>query len=312
MKGILGRVTNILFERRSRDRSAFDVSKYLGFLEKHYSRTPMPEEQSCDSYPWNLWERSIAECLRTSCGAGLSYVDPLEIPEIKRTMIFSGATPWEQRAKIEHVRAAFKGKLSAVENDILPNSIGRYRTRLSKSDVVESSVNNIHHLMHLAAYALHTKRMPWEAPKIVEFGGGYGNMARILKSLNRECTYIIIDLPSMLCIQHWFLTGALGAGVVSLEPDVIVEGKINLVTLGTFISQNLAPGDRMFLSTWALTEAPSRVQKLPVVANLISESAMLLLASACDENDQITGDLQVDVCSSRVKFLPNNHRYFLK
>ena len=40
---------------------------------------------------------------------------------------------------------------------------------------------------------------------VVEIGGGYGNFANKLKSLNKKIKYIIIDLPEVLLLQHYYL-----------------------------------------------------------------------------------------------------------
>ena len=42
--------------------------------------------------------------------------------------------------------------------------------------------------------------------KILEIGGGYGNLATKLKSLFPKCKYIIIDLPEVLFIQHYYIS----------------------------------------------------------------------------------------------------------
>ena len=41
---------------------------------------------------------------------------------------------------------------------------------------------------------------------ILEIGAGYGNLAHKLKSIYKDCRYIIIDLPEVLLIQHYYLS----------------------------------------------------------------------------------------------------------
>jgi len=41
--------------------------------------------------------------------------------------------------------------------------------------------------------------------ELVEFGGGYGNMARLLRSFGNRSRYSIIDLPEMLALQKFYL-----------------------------------------------------------------------------------------------------------
>ena len=42
--------------------------------------------------------------------------------------------------------------------------------------------------------------------KVVEIGGGYGNFAHKFKNLYKNCKYIIIDLPEVLLLQHYYLS----------------------------------------------------------------------------------------------------------
>jgi putative sugar O-methyltransferase len=99
---------------------------------------------------------------------------------------------------------------------------------------------------------------------IIEFGGGFGSLARVYKSLGRpELTYSIIDLPEMLALQYYYLTGTLGTDAVAAHvsaDEKTVPGKINLFPVYGVESLDVT-GD-LFISTFALSETPAVMQNV--------------------------------------------------
>ncbi len=120
-----------------------------------------------------------------------------------------------------------------------------------------TSHNSIHHLYHIIRFLRKTKLKLKGIKTIIEWGGGYGNLAKIFGRLAEENkTYIIIDLPLMCCIQWIYLTTILGENKVNLiqnSDEKIAVGKINLLPV-CFIDKYELKGD-LFVSTWALTES---------------------------------------------------------
>lgn len=120
-----------------------------------------------------------------------------------------------------------------------------------------TSHNRVHHLYHLAKYKSTTGRSAADVDTVVEWGGGYGNMARLFKLLApKPQTYIIVDTPLISCLQWLYLSSVLGqeeVNLISQPGGSPMPGKINLVPLGS-----LKPGQLkadLFLSTWALSES---------------------------------------------------------
>ncbi len=139
-----------------------------------------------------------------------------------------------------------------------------------------TSHNSIHHLYHLVRFSHARKCDLQQINTVVEWGGGYGNMAKIFQRLkSAPLTYIIIDTPMVSCIQWLYLATTLGKESVNIlqsSDDTIQTGKINLVPL-CFVNENDKGGPfcnksqngnpisvDLFLSTWALSESSKYAQ----------------------------------------------------
>lgn len=118
-------------------------------------------------------------------------------------------------------------------------------------------INSTHQLYHLVRFERFRRERIERVRSVVEFGGGYGNLARLFQCFEGLTRYAIVDLPLFSCIQYVFLSTVLGPGGVRLvtEPRTpAADGIVDLVPV------NLLPdlhrdGD-LFVSTWALSESP--------------------------------------------------------
>jgi len=115
-----------------------------------------------------------------------------------------------------------------------------------------SSHTAIHHLYHLLYYARKTNFNIKNVKTVVEWGGGYGSLARLFKRINPEpFTYIIIDTPIFSTLQLLFLSTIFGVECINLikkGTDRVVEGKINLVPLTCLAGVDIPKAD-LFIST---------------------------------------------------------------
>ena len=122
------------------------------------------------------------------------------------------------------------------------------------------SANSLGHLF----YAIRTAECMHKEPGvIIEFGGGYGNLARIYKKIFPNCTYIIIDLPELLALQYFFLAETLPDNKVVLHtesPISYTRGGVHLMSVD-FLEQMNLPAD-LFISTFALSEASEKAQNI--------------------------------------------------
>ena len=100
-------------------------------------------------------------------------------------------------------------------------------------------------------------------PRVVEVGGGYGALAYAYAKSSPDAEYVIVDLPEMLAIQHYFLTLALPDRpiVFANEPGKVEPkpGEITLVPISRFEESELTC--EQLISTFAMSEMPRELQR---------------------------------------------------
>jgi len=130
-------------------------------------------------------------------------------------------------------------------NGLNENSFG-CPDKFTKDETTSGS--NIHHTFHLATYENTTKKNILDFDYILDFGGGYGCMGKILKNLNYKGKYIIYDIKFMSLIQKYYLEGI---GLKENENFYLVN---DLKDLPVFNENSL------FIATWSLNEVPVKLR----------------------------------------------------
>ena len=131
---------------------------------------------------------------------------------------------------------------------------------------MESSANLIHHAYHVSRFEDVTGARVADFDTIVEFGGGYGSMARLAWQLGFRGEYVIYDLPEMSAVQRYCLTSmgipVSAAGTVHRGPGVSCA--TNADELARVLGDRVAD---LLLATWSLSETPVafRERFLPLV-----------------------------------------------
>ena len=152
------------------------------------------------------------------------------------------------------------------------------------SERFECSHNNIHHLHHITLFEDYLNISISDLNYIAEFGGGYGNMARLVRMMVPDVTYLIIDLPIFLLIQYAYLETVLGAGICNFivrKDQPLKEAKINLM-----VSQSTYSVDHvfdMFISTLALSESTRMAQQAVFEAGFFGADYLLVSHQARSE-----------------------------
>jgi hypothetical protein len=119
---------------------------------------------------------------------------------------------------------------------------------------------------------------------VPEFGGGYGNMARLVKMMAPDMTYLIIDLPIFLLIQYAYLETFLGTGICNFivgNNQPLKEAKINLVVCQSSYSVDHALD--MFISTLALSESTRMAQQAVLEAGFFGAEYLLISHQSTSE-----------------------------
>lgn len=100
---------------------------------------------------------------------------------------------------------------------------------------IESSTSNVKCNHHYFTYNIKTKKDILDFDRIVELGGGVGDMAKFIRNMGFRGEYIIIDLPEVLEFQKKNLK----------------EHNIQFTSEPVDYMKNT-----LFISTWALSECP--------------------------------------------------------
>ena len=130
-----------------------------------------------------------------------------------------------------------------------------------------SSGTLIHHAYHVHRFESATGRSIDDLTNIMEFGGGYGSMARLVARLGFRGHYHIHDLPEFSALQRFYLR------LVHSEIDApeITDslGRISFSSRREDASPfDETKGESLFLATWSLGETPIWLREdwLPALA----------------------------------------------
>lgn len=98
-----------------------------------------------------------------------------------------------------------------------------------------------------------------QVDSLVQWGGGFGNHSRIMRTWGLKTEYVI-DLPLASALQYEYLRNNFGEEAVHLvksESDEVKEGRINLVPLPY---RNVVPDGSMFMALHSLNESTPAAQ----------------------------------------------------
>ena len=179
----------------------------------------------------------------------------LRVPIILKTMFVTTGGNWMREELLYLEEKLPKHTLKTLlEEDYVGLPI------LINSDYLTSH-NSIHHLYHFTRFSSATHCDLNQEQVVVEWGGGYGNMAKIFKRISPNSTYIIVDLPIFSALQWLYLSTIFGEANINLlqtPQDVLQFGKINILPI--CLLDRLKIKADLFISTWALNESSSHSQ----------------------------------------------------
>ena len=143
---------------------------------------------------------------------------------------------------------------------------------------VTTSSNTVHQLHHLLRYEQATGRRLSDARTVVEWGGGFGSLMRLLVRMHTgRPTCVIVDLPVFTALQWLYLCAVLGEERVVLHHDAPVQpalGRVNLVPVG--LVGDLDVDADLFVSNWALNESTPAAQDEVVRRGWFGADSLLL------------------------------------
>ncbi|KUI24088.1 hypothetical protein AU196_10075 [Mycobacterium sp. IS-1742] len=149
---------------------------------------------------------------------------------------------------------------------------------------VRTSPNTVHQLYHLLRYQDATGWRVRDASTVVEWGGGFGSLMRLLVRLHGGApTCVIVDTPVFSAVQWLYLSAVLGEERVVLHHRAPVRpepGRVNLVPIG--LVADLDVDADLFVSTWALNESMPAAQRDVVARRWFGAESLLLAMHAGD------------------------------
>lgn len=279
------------------------TDKYTETLNR-FGPSVKPKDLS-DGYFWEDWILKISNSFKEQVS-----IDFLNQPEISYTMVFSHNTGFASAAKrINFIKKIFSDDetRNLLQEDFIggPNIVSfEYLT----------SANRSHHAFHLARYSEITSKKFWDTSSVLEFGGGYGNMARLLKKMNPKLTYTIIDLPELLSLQYIYLGAIFGEdnlNCIFSKDQNIVDGKINLIASSLVLNNQISIKAESFISTWAITESPKPFQD-DIIRRDFFDANNILIGSLIDKNNHLKNLIHNNFTIGQVQFLPKGHEYWVK
>jgi len=231
------------------------------------------------TYDWELWRRDIKNNFSKSLPIYF-----LHNHIISQTMVF-GSTKY-QKDKLLLIESCFQKEY--VKRMLRESFIG---LPIISNLKYFSSENTIHQAFHLSSYYNFTNKNFVDSQRIIEWGGGYGCLARIVKKINPNCTYIIMDLPELSVLQYVYLSSIFGQNEVNfITKNLEIEaGKINLISSDYFMSLDEEIKTDTFISNWALTESGRDYQNY-VLGKKFFSAENILISCIDDKNNYIVNN----------------------
>jgi hypothetical protein len=100
----------------------------------------------------------------------------------------------------------------------------------------------------------------WDA--VIEFGGGFGSLCRLMHQLGHRGRYVIFDLPAFTLLQRYFLRSA---GILRGDEERITLTS-DFATLDALVHALPSDAWSTFVACWSLSETPlalrSRIRPL--------------------------------------------------
>lgn len=213
------------------------------------------------SESWDAHQRQLLECIQDlDCRFFLRWpvIQETMFPVLPPYVFAELMTLWKSGRWGDHWR-------EVVEEDA-------WGAPVRLPFLLRTSANRIHHAYHLCRFEDESGLSVRNFGLVVEFGGGYGSMCRVVRKCGFRGRYVIFDLPLPSAIQVFYISRLLGGhcapGLSGWENGDGTFCESNLAALaGKLDGDDPGFGKRLFMATWSLSEAPTAVRQeiLPVM-----------------------------------------------
>ena len=120
----------------------------------------------------------------------------------------------------------------------------------------KSSGNKIHQAYHLKKFVDSSKLNLEKFKSIIEFGGGYGVMAKMLFKINKNYKYYIFDTPEVNLLQYYYLKRSgldVGLNLNSNKKIILINNYLDLKKIIHKFKKN---EKNLFIANWSFSEIP--------------------------------------------------------
>jgi hypothetical protein len=184
----------------------------------------------------------------------------------------------------------------------------------------QTSGNSVHHAYHLARFEDSVKRKIEDSSLILEFGGGYGNMCRIIHNLGFKGNYIIFDLQPFSALQTFYLkTNGISASLNNLKINSQVYCLSSLQKLSIALKRFRSSRNKTFIATWSLSESSVSFRNKVLFSLKSFDLHLIAYQSSFNDIDNVGyfKNYQKKVGThrwfqSKISMLPNNFYLFGK
>jgi len=136
------------------------------------------------------------------------------------------------------------------------------------------SLTSIRHAVHLQRFQDATSLQIVDMDYILEFGGGYGSMRRIIDRLSFEGDYVMYDMPLLAALQKYYLG--------MLEIPTSINSQFGALQHDT---QLFIPERSLFIATSSLSEAPLEIRHL--IKYLVRDFKGILISYSQNMSDRV-------------------------
>jgi hypothetical protein len=124
-----------------------------------------------------------------------------------------------------------------------------------------TSGNKIFQIFHLKFFTKIIDKNIKEFDVILEFGGGYGNMAQVFQKINKNKKFIIFDLLEVNLLQYYYLRK--NGFKVSINRDdgsniILIN---SLLILKRILLKYCSNKNSLLIANWSISETPIRFRK---------------------------------------------------
>jgi hypothetical protein len=124
-----------------------------------------------------------------------------------------------------------------------------------------SSGNKIHQAYHLKKFTQLSEIHLNKFTNVIEFGGGYGNMAKMFFKINKNISYTIFDTMEVNLLQYYYLKKS----NLNVALGINKHSKINLLNKTSDLNKKLKllknNDKNLLIANWSLSEVPLKFRK---------------------------------------------------